>query len=57
MYACNISNVTEIESWHYRYGHLPVKSMSLLQSQSMVTGLPPSINEIPSCESFIVGKH
>jgi hypothetical protein len=57
MYACNISNVTEIESWHYRYGHLPVKSMSLLQRQSMVTGLPPSINEIPSCESFIVGKH
>jgi hypothetical protein len=31
MYACNISNVTETELWHYRYGHLPIKSMSLLQ--------------------------
>jgi hypothetical protein len=37
MYACNISNVTETELWHYRYGHLLVKSMSLLQRQSMVT--------------------
>jgi hypothetical protein len=57
MYACNISNMTETELWHYRYGHLPVKSMSLLQKQSMVIGFPPSINQIRSCESCIVGKH
>ena len=44
IYACNILNVTETKLWHYRYDHLPVKSMSLLQRQSMVKGLPPSIN-------------
>jgi hypothetical protein len=57
MYTCNISNVTKNELWHYCYGHLPIKSMSLLQRQSMVTRLPPSINEISSCESCIIGKH
>jgi hypothetical protein len=57
MYACNISNVNETELWHYCYGHLPVKSMSLLQRQSMVKGFPPLINHIPSCESCIVEKH
>jgi hypothetical protein len=57
MYACNISNVNKTKLWHYRYGHLLVKSMSLLQRQSVVKGLPPSINQIPSCESCIVGKH
>jgi hypothetical protein len=57
MYACNISNSNETELWHYRYGHLPVKSMSLLERPSMVKGFPPSINQIPSCEIFIVGKH
>jgi hypothetical protein len=36
MYACNISNENENELWNYRYGYLPVKSMSLLQGQSMV---------------------
>ena len=57
MYACNLSNANEIELWHYRYGHLPVKSMSFLQKESMVKGLASSINETPSCESCIVGKH
>ena len=31
--------------------------MILLQKQSMVIGFPPSINQIRSCESCIVGKH
>ena len=31
MYACNISNANKTRLWNYRYGHLPVKSMSLLQ--------------------------
>ena len=56
MYACNVANANETELWHYRYGHLPVKSMILLQKESMVKGLPSSINETP-CESCIVGKH
>ena len=57
MYACNIYNANETKLWHYRYGHLLLKTMILLQRQSMVTGLPPSINEIASCESCVVGKH
>jgi hypothetical protein len=36
MYACNLSNTNETELWHYRYGHLPIKSMIVLQRQSMV---------------------
>jgi hypothetical protein len=55
--ACNISNVNETELWLYRYGHSQVKSMSFLQRKSMVKGLPLSFNQIPSCESCIVGKH
>ena len=31
MYACNLSNANEGELWHYRYGHLPFKSMILLK--------------------------
>ena len=57
MYACNLSDANETELWHYHYGHLPVKSMSLLQKHSMVKGFPSSINETPSCEICIVGKH
>ena len=56
MYACNLSNANETKLWHYHYGHLPVKSMSLLQKESMVKGFPSSINETP-CESCIVGKN
>ena len=51
MYVCNVANANKTELWHYRYGHLPVKGMSLLQKQSMVKGLPSSINDTPSCES------
>ena len=41
----------------WSFTSLPVKSMSLLQKQSMFKGFPSSINETPSCESCIVGKH
>ena len=56
-YSCNISNANETELWHYNYGHLPLKRMSLLQKQITVKGFHSLIKETPSCESCIVGKH
>ena len=57
MYAHNVSTTNENELWHYRYGHLPFQSMSLLQKQCMVNKLPHLFEQIPPCESCIIGKH
>jgi len=57
LYAHNVSTPTNSDLWHLRYGHLPIKSMSLLQSQSMVKGLPSLSDHISSCTSCIMGKH
>jgi hypothetical protein len=39
-YAQNISNTDETLLWHARFGHLPFKSLSLLQKHAIVKGLP-----------------
>jgi hypothetical protein len=39
-YAQNVSNTDETLLWHARFGHLPFRSLSLLQKHSMVKGLP-----------------
>jgi hypothetical protein len=43
--------------WHTRFGHLPFQSLSLLQKNSMVKGLPIFKEQIPPCESCILGKN
>ena len=57
LYACNASSTNETELWHYRYGHLPFQSMSQLQKQCMVKGLPHLFDQLSPCESCIIGKH
>jgi hypothetical protein len=39
-YAQNVSSIDETWLWHIRYGHLPFKSLRLLQKYSMVNELP-----------------
>jgi transposase InsO family protein len=56
-YAQNASTMNETMVWHTRFGHLPFQSLSLLQKNSMVKGLPIFKEQIPPCESCILGKH
>jgi hypothetical protein len=56
-YAQNVSSTDETWLWHLRYGHLPFRSLSLLQKQSMVKGLPILNEQTNPCESCILGKH
>jgi len=56
-YAHTVSTHGETWLWHYRYGHLPFKSLSLMQKQSMVQGLPVIDEQSSSCENCILGKH
>jgi hypothetical protein len=43
--------------WHLRYGHLPSRSLNLLQKQLMFKGLPILNEQTSPCESCILGKH
>jgi hypothetical protein len=53
----NVSNIYDTLLWHARFGHLPFKSLSLLQNHGMVKGIP-ILNENDSpYESCILGKH
>jgi transposase InsO family protein len=56
-YAQSASTLNETMVWHTRFGHLPFQSLSLLQKNSMVKGLPIFKEQIPPCESCILGKH
>jgi hypothetical protein len=56
-YAQSASTLNETMIWHTRFGHLPFQSLSLLQKNSMVKGLPIFKEQIPPCESCILGKH
>jgi transposase InsO family protein len=56
-YAQNVSNTDETLLWHSRFGHLPFRSLSLLQEHSMVKGLPVLNEQDSTCETYILGKH
>jgi hypothetical protein len=56
-YAQSASTLNETMVWHTRFGHLPFQSLSLLHKNSMVKGLPIFKEQIPPCESCILGKH
>jgi transposase InsO family protein len=56
-YAQSASTPNETMIWHAIFGHLPFQSLSLLQKNSMVKGLPIFKEKNPPCESCILGKH
>jgi hypothetical protein len=56
-YAQSASNLNETMVWHTIFGHLPFQSLSLLQKNSMVKGLPIFKEQIPPCESCILRKN
>ena len=45
------TNISPIILWHVRYGHLNFDSLSQLQKQGMVKGLPTFKRENAKCES------
>ena len=49
-------DISPIRLWHVRYGHLNFESLSQLQKQSMVKGLPTFKKENAKFESCIFGK-
>ena len=49
-------DISPIRLWHVRYGHLNFESLSQLQKQGMVKGLPTFKKENSKCESCIFGK-
>jgi len=53
----NISRIDETHLWHSRYGHIPVKSLSLLQKKSIVIGLPTISEKFCNCEVCVLSKH
>jgi len=48
--------ISLIRLWHVRYGHLNFESLSQLQKQGMVKGLPTFKKENARCEACIYGK-
>jgi hypothetical protein len=56
-YAQCASTLNETMVWNTRSGHLPFKSLSLLQKHSMVKVLPIFKEQNSPCESCILGKH
>ena len=53
----NISRIDEIHLLHSRYGHILVKSLSLLQKKSIVIGLPTISEKFCNCEICVLSKH
>ena len=47
---------SETLKWHYRLGHLNIKSINLMQTHNMVNGLPPLKSNLPLCEGCVFGK-
>jgi len=56
-YAYSVSSQNKTWLWHYRYGHLPFKSLSCMQKQSMVLGLPVIDEQSSSSKECILGKN
>ncbi len=50
------TGISPIRLWHVRYGHLNFESLSQLQKQGMVKGLPTFKRENAKCEACIYGK-
>ena len=50
------TNISPIILWHVRYGHLNFESLSQLQKQGMVKGIPTLKRGNAKCESCIFGK-
>ena len=50
------TDISPIRLWHVIYGHLNFDSLSQLQKQGMVKGLPTFKRENEKCESFIFRK-
>jgi hypothetical protein len=48
--------ISPIILWHVRYAHLNFESLSQLQKQGMVKGLPAFKKENTICEACIYGK-
>jgi hypothetical protein len=53
-YAQNVSSIDETWLWHLRYGHLPLRSLSLLQKHSMLKEIPISNEQTNPCERCIL---
>jgi hypothetical protein len=56
-YAQSASTTHETMILHAIFGHLTFHSISLLEKQSMVKGIPIFKEKNPPCESCILGKH
>lgn len=55
--ALSVSNNSDIDLWHRRYGHLNENHLKKLSSQDMVIGLPSFGNELKTiCEGCLQGK-
>jgi hypothetical protein len=50
------SPTSKISLWHVRYKHLNFESLSQLQKQGMVRGIPTFWKENARCEACIYGK-
>jgi hypothetical protein len=50
------TGISPIRLWHVRYGHLNFDSLSQLQKQGMVKGLPTFKRDTSKCEACIYGK-
>jgi hypothetical protein len=50
------TGISPIRLWHVRYGHLNFDSLTQLQKQGMVKGLPTFKNDTSKCEACIYGK-
>lgn len=48
---------SETLKWHYRLGHLNIRSLNLMHTHDLVDGLPPLKSTLPLCEGCIFGKH
>ena len=50
------TDISPIRLWHVRYGHLNFDSLSQLQKQGMVKGIPTFKRENSKCEACSYGK-
>ena len=53
----NISRIDQTHLGHSRYGHIPIKSLSLLQKNYIVIGLSTMSENDCNCEICVLSKH
>jgi len=46
----------ETLKWHYCLGHLNIRSLTLIKTNNLVTGIPSIKTILPPCEGCIFGK-